>query len=234
MLFKKKDPKTQNVEGIQASGPLTIYQASDSAQIRVETHVKRTAAKVQVVDVSIVEDDDYPNPILDIKLRNSGDEVAFVKSIEFQTVQHWDIFTDNHPSLKSVSAAYEVSISETAPSRAHYKISHEIKPQETDRIQIRLSTEYFGDPVGLSIFLLDAEITYNEDNLKGKLPSLLLNIQPSVVVQGSYFPGYSKGTITRNKAVAKTVLGLSLGEMIVQDGILEALESWLQAPAEGG
>lgn len=233
MLFKKKDPKAQNVEGIQASGPVTIYQASDSAQIRVESHVKRTAAKVQVVDVSVVEDDDYPNPILDIKLRNSGDEVAFVKSIGFQTVQHWDIFTDTHPSLKPVSATYDVSVSEAVTSRAHYKISHEIKPQETDRIQIRLSTEYFGDPVGLSIFLLDAEIIYNEDNSKGKLPTLLLNIQPSVFVQASYFPGYSKGTISRNKAVAKTVLGLPLGEMVVQGGIPEALESWLQAPAEG-
>lgn len=233
MLFKKKDPKAQNVKEIQASGPVTIYQASDSAQIRVESHVKRTAAKVQVVDVAVVEDDDYPNPILDIKLRNSGDEVAFVKSIGFQTVQHWDIFTDTHPSLKPVSATYDVSISEAVASRAHYKISHEIKPQETDRIQVRLSTEYFGDPIGLSIFLLDAEIIYNEDNSKGKLPTLLLNIQPSVVVQGSYFPGYSKGTISLNKAVAKTVLGLPLGEMVVQGGIPEALESWLQAPAEG-
>lgn len=233
MLFKKKDPKAQNIEGIQASGPVTIYQASDSAQIRVESHVKRTGAKVQVVDVSVIEDDDYPNPILDIKLRNSGDEVAFVKSIGFQTVQHWDIFTDTHPSLKPVSATYDVSVSDAVTSRACYNISHEIKPQETDRIQIRLSTEYFGDPVGLSIFLLDAEIIYNEDNSKGKLPTLLLNIQPSVIVQGSYFPGYAKGTISRNKAVAKTVLGLPLGEMVVQGGISEALESWLQAPAEG-
>lgn len=233
MLFKKKSPKAQNVERIQASGPVTIYQASDSAQIRVEAPVKRTVAKVQVVDVYVVEEDDYPNPILDIKLRNIGDEVAFVKSIGFQTVQHWDIFTDTHPSLKPVSATYDVSVSKSVTARSHYKISHEIKPQETDRIQIRLSTEYFGDPVGLSIFLLDAEIIYNEDNSKGKLPTLLLNIQPSVVVQGSYFPGYSKGTISRNEEVAKMVLGLPLGEMVVQAGILEALESWLQAPTEG-
>lgn len=233
MLFKMKGPKAQNVEEIHASGPVTIYQASDSAQIKVESHVKRTAAKVQVVDVSIVEGADYPNPILDIKLRNNGDEVAFVKRIEFKTVQHWNIFTDTHASLKLVSAAYDVSVSEAVTSRAHYKISHEIRPQETDRIQIRLSTEYFCDPVGLSIFLLDAEIIYNEDNSKGKLPTLLLNIQPTATVQGSYFPCYSNGTITRNKAVAQTILGLPLGEMVVQDGISEALESWLQAPAEG-
>src|SRR5689334_8927913 len=112
ILFKKKNPKAQNVEGIQASGPVTIYQASDNAHIEFQSNAKRSAAKVQVVDVFIVEDDDYPNPILDIKLRNSGDEVAFVKSIGFKTIQHWDIFTDTHPSLKSVSATYDVSVSE--------------------------------------------------------------------------------------------------------------------------
>lgn len=232
MLFKKKAPKPNNVEHIHSSGSVTIYQASDNAQIRVETNVKRSPAVVHVVDVSIVESDDHHHPSLDIKLRNAGDEVAFVKCISFKTLSHWDIHTDSHPSLKGISATYGVMVSEVSCSISQYKLSHEIRPQETDRIQVRLGTNYSGDPNGLSIFLLEADIAYNEGTSKTSLPGLLLNILPPELVQASYFPGYAKGTVTRNKAVADAVFALQLGELVVQDGILEALDSWRQAPAE--
>lgn len=233
MLFKKKEPKTQNVEGIQASGPVTIYQASDSAHINVSLPSKRVSAQLKVVDLSIIEDDDNPNPILDLKLRNTGDEVAFVKRISFKTLQHWDVLTDIHPSLRPVSAIYDVNVSETSGSVVNHNISHELKPQETDRIQLRLSTKYFGDPVGLSIFLLAGHVIYNEDDSKEDFSHALVNIQPSVLVEGSYFPGYAKGTITRNKEVANAIFKLPLAEYVVQEGIVEALQSWLEAPDEG-
>jgi hypothetical protein len=73
-----------------------------------------------------------------------------------------------------------------------------------------LSTDYRGDPIGLSIFLLDAEVVYNKDNLRGKLPIFLQNTQPPAVVQGSYFSGYEKGTLAQNKEVAERFIACLL------------------------
>jgi hypothetical protein len=233
ILFKKKEPKTQKAEKINTSGSVNIYQASDNAQINISTVTKYRATLLKVVDLSIAENGNYPNPILDLKLRNAGDEVAFVKAISFQTLRHWDIATDAYSKLKSVSATYDIEVSEATTSVACYNISHELKPQETDRIQVRLCTKYFGDPVGLSIFLLAGHVIYNEDDSKEDFCHLLVNIQPPALVQGSYFPGYSKGTVTYNKEVAKVIFQLPLAEYVVQEGILEVLQSWIDAPDEG-
>lgn len=191
-------------------------------------------ADIKVVDVSLVEqeDQDIANPILDIKLRNIGSEVAFLKYLEFKTIHHWDLKSDHHPSLKNVSAQYDITLIEKAGTSVRHKISHEVKPQETERIQVRLSTDYHGDPLGLSIFLLDASIIFNETNSRAGIGQLLLDVKPPAIVQGSYFPGYSSKTIAHNKAVVTEIFALPYSYVVAEERIFGALESWRFAPDE--
>lgn len=228
---KNKNNPNQVIKNITSSGSITINQANNNSKITIASP-ERKPAKLELVDIYEKEEDsDVYIPIIEVKLRNSGDEVAFVKQAKFRTLNHWDIHTDHHPSLKEVSATYDLNISENIGSISCLKIPHEIKPQETDRIEFRLSTKYFGDPNGLSIFLLEVSLSYNEDS-STVTSKLLIHIPYPAIVQGSYFPGYSKTTISRNKNTAREILSIERKKITIPKHIKEALESWLNAPDE--
>lgn len=169
---------------------------------------------------------------IEVKFRNIGKEVIFLKEIVFETNKHWEIFTDRYHSSVNVSAEYDVDISEKVGFRDNIKIHHEIKPQETERIQIRLSTNYHSDPSGLSLFLLNMEFVFNEDSSRVSSGPVIINIRPKTHSRGSYFPCYSPGTISKNKAVAQEVIDLKSKGVYVEDYVIKALVSWLDAPSE--
>lgn len=111
---------------------------------------------IRIVDIyeidSSSQEDFEEATTIEIKLRNCGNEVAFLKEIRISTLEHWETITDRHHSLVDVSAQYHLVISEKANSIARAKIHHQIKPQEVERIRFRLGTDFFSDPDGLSLF----------------------------------------------------------------------------------
>ncbi|MCU4392179.1 HNH endonuclease [Acinetobacter courvalinii] len=169
---------------------------------------------------------------IEIKLRNSSNEVIFLKEVIFTTKQHWETLTDRNHSLVEVSARYDVDISAGIGDKKKLKIHHEIKPQETDRIHFSLSTDYDSDPDGLSLFLLNIELIYNENSSKVEGKPIIINIRPKTQSRGSYFACYSPGTISKNKSVASEVIDLSLSGVIIEEYVIDALNSWLSAPSE--
>jgi len=232
-MFRKKNGKGQNIENLKSNGPIIVSQASGDSKIVVNEPNIPQKAKLQVVDVFDVESEDNLNTILEFKFRNSGGEVAFLKSVTFKTLNHWDIYSDQHPKLKEVSAEYDLKISEVINSESEYRISHEIKSQETDRIRFKLTTDYFGDPLGLSLFLLKAKFIYNENNEQTTISPILVHIPTPVEIAGSYFPGYANGTVSRNKAIANEIFEIKFKEFSLPKHIENALKSWLNATNEG-
>lgn len=227
-LFHRETRKNQKATVKEPEGPVTIIQMNDDSKVHLET-VERSSANIQVVGVTIIEVEGC-SPILDVKFRNKGDEVAFVKKVEFKTLGHWAISTDRLPSLREVSAKYDLLVDRAISSVCSVNVSHEVKPQETDRIRVRLSTDFKDDPLGLSLFLLAGTLVFNESDTRSEIPTLLTDISPPVVVQASYFPGYDDSTIVHNKRVAREVLGLITSHVVVQEDIEGALLSWIDAP----
>ncbi|MEF2031714.1 HNH endonuclease signature motif containing protein [Pseudomonas aeruginosa] len=191
---------------------------------------------LRVVDIYEVEDygaeGDESITAIEIKMVNRGKQVAFVKEVRATTLKHWETLTDRHHSLVSVSADYDLKICREVASVSRLKVHHEIKPQETDRVVIRLESDYESDPDGLSLFLIKFEVLYDEDDNSVLAPLVIANICPKYVSAASFFSGYQKGTIPKNKAVASEVLHLVDSGVVVNQGVVDALESWRNAPEE--
>lgn len=196
--------------------------AEQSPQLRV----------VDLYELEYLGNDEEQITTIEVKLRNAGNEVIFLKEVIFETINHWEIITDKHHSLVNVSAKYDVNISTDVGNRSKIKVHQEIKPQETDRIQIRLSTDHDSDPDGLSLFLMNIVFVFNENSEKSYSGPAIFNIRPKTQSVGSYFPCYSSGTISKNKAIAKEVMNLNESGVNVEKYILSALSSWLNAPSE--
>lgn len=189
-------------------------------------------SQLHIVDIFELDDVDDQATTIEVKLRNSGNTVVFLKEATFETSNHWEIITDKHHSLVEVSAKYDVEISEVTGDKSIIKVHQEIKPQETDRIHIRISTNHHSDPDGLSLFMLNIGFVYNEDAAIALSKPVILNIKPKFQSRGSYFPCYSLGTITKNKAVAMEVVNQKASGAHVEKYVLDALNSWLEAPSE--
>lgn len=232
---KAKNNQSQNIENITSASSTIINQANGNSKIIVNAPKKQKAI-LNIVDIHEVDEENNESesyiPLIEVKIRNSGEEVAFLKKVTFKTLNHWDIYTDQHPSLKEVSATYDVKISEINNSLSNINISHEIKPQETDRIEFTLSTDYFGDPLGLSIFQLELELFYNEDSSSVKSSQIIMHIPPPIILEGSYFSGYSKNTVSKNKQIAKEILNIDNKNLKITEHIKTALNSWINAPDE--
>lgn len=193
------------------------------------------AHNLRVVDFYEVQDEDQNdrNDVVtevELKVRNAGSEVIFVKEVTFCTVKHWHLLTDRHHRAVEVSATYDISISEKPGSLAKKKIHHEIKPQETDRIRFKLHSKFSADPDGFSLYLITVDIHSNENLVPTPIQRTIINIRPLQVSEGSYFGGYSNETLKNNKSLAREILKLHTDGVCVEDYVIKALESWMLAP----
>lgn len=118
-------------------------------------------SKVQLVDYSI----EYPEsdvlvPEIDVKLRNTGDQVAFIKRIVFDVLGEATFEDCNQPhySLVEASAKYDVDI---LGSRSK-EISHSIKPADVDRFKVRVFRPT-GGPT-LTVYKVALNVVYDEDS----------------------------------------------------------------------
>lgn len=187
---------------------------------------------VDIYELESMDDAEAQATTIEVKFRNSGSEVVFLKEVIFETKNHWEIITDRHHSLVVVSARYDVDISNVVGNRSKIKVHHEIKPNETDRIHIRLSTNYDSDPDGLSLFLVAIEFVFNEDSSTAFSGPVVLNVKPKLQSRGSFFPCYSVGTIDKNKRTAREVINLHCSGAKIEEYVIDVLNSWLNAPSE--
>lgn len=218
-------------KSLQKYKQLNLCSTPDSSNL-ISSEINSLLHVVDIYEREYLDDIEDKATAIEIKLRNSGNEVVFLKEVIFETNNHWEIVTDQHHSLVKVSAEYDVDISKVINSKSKIKVHHEIKPQETERIHIRLSTDYDSDPEGLSLFLMSIEFLYNEDSSKALSGPVLLNIRPKFQSAGSYFPCYSPGTINKNKAVAREIINLEALGTNIEEYIMNAANSWINAPSE--
>ncbi|WP_148049727.1 HNH endonuclease signature motif containing protein [Pseudomonas brassicacearum] len=217
---------------------LRLYKELLAAAILnpVPEHLLDPATGLKIVDLYEVEscstEDDDPITTIELKLVNRGKHVAFVKEVRVTMLKHWETLTDHNHSLVPISATYDLKIRKEVGSVSRVKVHHEVKPQETERVAFRLETDYDSDPNGLSLFLIKLEVLHDEISSVVLAPLIIVNIRPRYASAGSYFPGYQQGTIPQNKAVASEVLCLAHNGTLVNQDVINALESWKNAPEE--
>jgi hypothetical protein len=122
---------------------------------------------------------------IELKLRNIGDKVAFLKQANFEVkkVHEFNHFFC-HFSLAQVSSNYDVILPpDDFPYDKKIKLSQQIPPDGVDRFTFTIGTNSseFADYV----YIITPSIIYNEKNDLLKLPEMVLFFQGGTVWHGA-------------------------------------------------
>ena len=199
------DVKTGSLVGIvagatfdPATGLVTSYKVLDiqvvakDFEIRSLLDIERNnSTTLKLVDL-YVDDDKTPvgkPSIVDVKLRNIGNETAFVHRLEIWVEKIWKLRTNANFHMTNSSATYDVRLSGRKPPYKVilHKLSHSIGPQQTDRFEISLSNGEGGFPG--SFFLCRFVVVFNEDKQRTVSQPILFFLTAPVEVNGMFLPG---------------------------------------------
>lgn len=161
-----------------------------------------TKAQIKIVDVSINESEGCPT-ILDLKLRNNGEKVAYIKKVNFDVkkifimrmrvpssyVYIFPYFKHVSPYFKHVPPSYRYNVelpSRGAPYKKEKEITQGIKPNDIDRLEIALdytkdTTMHWSDlpsSYNLYIFNMKVSLIYNETDDIVRSKNLIFLISP--------------------------------------------------------
>jgi len=153
--------------------------------------IAKTDSKLNLVDCSVSYDSDADAliPELDIKIRNTGEQSAFIKEIMIDVLGEATYEDCRRPryALIEASATYDIDLV-IAPRK---NISHSIKPADVDRIKVRVGRSR-GGPT-LTVYKVTIKILYDEDNKElVSEPFFLKMVGPMVPAAFTIFPGSEK------------------------------------------
>ncbi|MGY1885228.1 hypothetical protein ACI799_08010 [Blastococcus sp. SYSU DS0753] len=107
---------------------------------------------------------DSVNQVLDIKLRNTGEEVQVLKEVSLTVSVAVPILCGTtHASALPVSGTYDLVLPATPPPEGHretVQVSQTIPPGEADRIQLRVSLADDGEAPDL-LYVVKVQLTFN-------------------------------------------------------------------------
>jgi hypothetical protein len=134
---------------------------------------------LRTVDISA--DDNESPTTLDIKVRNTGAEPCFVKSVEIDVLQVGVLYTWYRPNLQQVTAEYDVDLDprEPTPYVIEVPVSQVIAPQSTDRFVLRLAhAPDFDSFVHNVLVRATVRLVYNEWSATTDPFPLLFTVRP--------------------------------------------------------
>ena len=123
-----------------------------------------------------------------MKFRNTGDQVAFIKALEFEVLGEATFEACDNPryNLVEASATYDIDLL-NSPRKA---VSHAIKPADTDRIKVRVFRDE-GGPT-LTVYRVTLNVVYDEDDKTTSSEPFFLKMTGPTYMAGSYSPGVSE------------------------------------------
>ncbi len=121
---------------------------------------KKKESDIKIVDITVYEDKEF---IVDIKLRNIGDQVAYIKEISFNVLDYYNMVNPQitHYQLVQSSNTYDVILEER--EQQIFKVSQSIGVNEVDRFQVKIASS-IAEARMVTIYYLSLSIIYDEDN----------------------------------------------------------------------
>ena len=152
---------------------------------------------LRLVDISI----DEPRnkfPTLDVKLRNIGDEVIFLKRATFKILKAGELRNPRicNYQLIPVSWNYDV-IFRRAEEEISHNISQALDPNSVDRFTFTIGQKG-GDPVLPTLYYFQLMLTYNEDDKSISSSPIVLPVPSDISWGGMYTHGFNEGIAKRN------------------------------------
>lgn len=121
----------------------------------------KTDSIVELVDISIKEDGEFP--VLDVKLRNSGDTIAFLHKLEVNMVEYFQMNNIHIEFYSPVEPSQNYDIVLTSDEVQTFDISQAIPGNDIDRFTVTLATTT-GDPYVPAICVFSIRLYYNSED----------------------------------------------------------------------
>lgn len=181
-LFKRKRRKTEGHSTLSIGeikpGISNIINSETVTQIN--NYNQKEDANLKLVDVTL-SDNDFGVFYLDIKLRNIGDKVAFLKKVALHIIDKGELKdpVEVQYQLFQISGDYTFELDINSDEKIiHKSISHKIKPDDVEFIRITIRNAEI-DPSFTSLYHISMDLLYNEDDKTIKIPSLLIGLNSS-------------------------------------------------------
>ncbi len=120
-------------------------------------------SSLKIVDISI-DDSNRGFPIMDIKLRNTLQETAFLKEVQIDVQKIFYVIPECRYDAIPSSGHYDIFLPiKTTPYSQSVSISQSIKSNEVDRFNITLGNNSPYPSLGSYIFMIKPKIKFNEN-----------------------------------------------------------------------
>ncbi len=195
MLAKARRTYTQDNSGGLFNNSNVINGSGNTITINSNNKKK---AEIKIIDLEIIEEDSEDKfPILDIKLRNIGDEVAFLKKVVFNIHDFYEMINPHAINFKRIESSYTYDMLLSGLETKNYTISQSVEPNKVDRFRLKIAND-FGDPIMPAIYKFDIQLVYNEDNLYVNSEKLILPIPSTEECAGYYISHTIKENAKQN------------------------------------
>lgn len=142
-------------------------------------------SSLRLVDISFAETEEFPK--LDVKVRNVGNRVAFMKEAIFVVKKIWRIESFIPPASMPVSWNYDVLFPiKEVPYSVSHKVSQAIAPNEVDRFTFTLGHDNErGGWKHSWVFLISLELVYDENDKSLRSQDILFLADSAVVIMST-------------------------------------------------
>lgn len=188
--LKNKKSDTTSTGTLTKSAALSIEGSAvaisgDFNRVSFNPLLEKKHSDVRIVDISFDESTgEFPK--LDIKIRNTGDEPAFLKKVIFEVSHVFVPIEFRSISFHHQAVSWEYDLQFTGqPGLIECPISQVVQPDGTDRFVFKLGQDC--GPVDLPIIVrFSIQIIYNEDNNSVTSDYYICTVPRAVEVYGSY------------------------------------------------
>lgn len=158
---------------------------------------EKQPSNIKIVDIIFNQDKGL---IVDIKLRNVGDQVAFIKEISFDILDYYNMVNPQmtHYQLVKSSNTYDVILGKE--KQQVFKVSQSIGINEVDRFQVKLASS-IAETRMVTIYYLSISIIYDEDNKAVESEKYLLAV-PSISEWAACYVSHTSKEIAKMNYLA--------------------------------
>lgn len=160
-IYKKKKEDINdsgNIANVKGKNNITIIGDT----IQFNPTLQKIGSLLELVDLSIDESEEYP--ILDFKLRNIGDEIAFIKGLEFIIYDYYrmnNIYMEDYRRIES-NHTYDVLLS--GNKNEVFQISQAIKPNDVDRFKVKIASNNYDAPYLPTVCYFSTKVIFNKNS----------------------------------------------------------------------
>lgn len=191
-LWKKKKTDRKKEEHNNINGSQNIIGNGNTVELMNPVPPKKSIIKI--VDISLAEDEDF---VVDIKLRNIGDEVAFLKKVVFDIHDYYSMENPqivNYQLVES-SCTYDLVLDD----RKHqaFNLSQSIGANEAERFQIKIASSIVEAGMA-AIYYLSLSFIYDEDDKIEKSRKFLWAVPSTQEWAGCFVSGFDFRVAKKN------------------------------------